>query len=166
MSGDISVDSGGFSPLTLKAFPSFCLLGKIENRAQIVLGDCSGCYGKRIQVRGLLQGDISRKRRNTQGKKTGKRTCHFNSTFPLEAGTMLLTRWCKTKWNMCTNWGVKRELVMRAIRQSSSKNPHNKALHLLTTALSVWQVRPYNDNRSLASKPLKLKWVEEREKNF
>lgn len=69
MSGDVSADSGGFSPLTLKAFPSFCSLGKIENRAQIVLGDCSECYGKRIQAQGLLQGDISIKR-NTQGKKT------------------------------------------------------------------------------------------------
>lgn len=86
VSGDISVDSGGFSPLTLKAFPSFCLLGKIENRAQIVLGDCPWCYGKRIQVQGLLRGDISRKRK-TQGKenKASKQKCHFNSasTFPL-----------------------------------------------------------------------------------
>lgn len=61
VSGGISVNSGGFSPLTLKAFPSFCLLGKIENRAQIVLGDLSWCCGKRIQVQGLLQGDISRR---------------------------------------------------------------------------------------------------------
>lgn len=47
VSGDISADSGGFSLLPLKAFPTWCLLRMIENQAQIVPGDCSGCYGKR-----------------------------------------------------------------------------------------------------------------------
>lgn len=53
---------------------------------------------------------------------------------------------------------------MRAIRHSSSKNL--KALRLITPAPCVWQLRLYNDNRSLASKPLKLKWVERRKKTF
>lgn len=68
-SGGISVDSGGFSPLTLKAFPSFCLLGKIENQAQIVLGDFSWCYGKRIQVQGFPAGRYFQKEGHSREKK-------------------------------------------------------------------------------------------------
>lgn len=36
--------------LSLKAFPSYCLLEMIVTGAQIVLGDCSGCYGKRAEI--------------------------------------------------------------------------------------------------------------------
>lgn len=90
--------------LPLKAFPTFCLLGKIENRAQIVLGDCSGCYGKRIQVRGLLKGDISRKK-NTQGRKQNKET---KMSFSLHLTfSLLLIRRCKHTCKM----SHKKELV-------------------------------------------------------
>lgn len=86
MSGDISADSGGFSPLTLKAFPGFCLLGKIENQAQIVLGDCSGCYGKRTRgIQGLLQGDIFRKR-NIKGKKVANKDGIFTLSYISSGG--------------------------------------------------------------------------------
>lgn len=36
--------------LSLKAFSCHCLLEMIAAGAQIVLGECSGCYGKRAQV--------------------------------------------------------------------------------------------------------------------
>lgn len=100
--------------------------------------------------------------------KEQKQSCKvlLSLTFHQEAGAMLLIGWCKDRWKTCTNWGVKRELQMRATRQSSSKNSPWHSAPSSHSALSVWQVWLYNDNRSLASKPLKLKWVGEREKKL
>lgn len=43
----LCVASFSFSLLPLKAFPTWRLPRRTENQAQIVPGDCSGCYGKR-----------------------------------------------------------------------------------------------------------------------